>query len=230
MVRVAKKLVLVAALLSAPTAEANALPEPEVAAVSAPDRQRAVTCLMLAIAYEAAQEPLEGQQAVAEVVLNRMRAPAYPKSVCGVVFAGHQRRTGCQFTFTCDGSLGRRLSAGVMARARAVAEAALDGLNPARAPGATHYHADYVSPYWAPSLAHVANIGRHIFYRPPGARDQATRMAALTSFAEPMIGKMEPFATAEVTGRIAPVPSVAGKSGEVGQFLPWGLPVVSPAR
>lgn len=235
MVRVAKNWGCVAALLAAPLAHATTPVAVEVAPESTADRQRALTCLTLAIAYEAGWEPLEGQQAVAEVVLNRMRAPAYPKSVCGVVFAGHQRRTGCQFTFTCDGSLARRLSGTVMVRARMVAQNALDGLNPARAPGATHYHADYVSPYWAPSLARVATIGRHIFYRPPGARDQQLAGSPIVRFAEPLIDKMQPFqaeGTGGEPGGMLPAVQRAGQTDarQTGAFLPWGLPVAAPAR
>ncbi len=74
---------------------------------SAADYQRALECLANAIYYEAATEPLDGQRAVAQVVLNRLRHPAFPNSVCGVVYQGSERATGCQFTFTCDGSLVR---------------------------------------------------------------------------------------------------------------------------
>src|SRR6202007_1851665 len=71
---------------------------------AAADHDRAVQCLSQAVYYEAAREPLKGQEAVAQVVLNRVRHPAYPKSVCGVVYQGSAKLTGCQFTFTCDGS------------------------------------------------------------------------------------------------------------------------------
>lgn len=152
---------------------ANAALAPSACAQSAPtplveDRAQSIECLTLAIAYEAGFEPVEGQEAVAEVVLNRLRHPAFPKSICGVVFAGSMLRTGCQFTFTCDGSLRRRLPDSVLNAARAVAEQAIDGRFPARVAGATNYHADYVNPYWAPSLVRVAKIGTHIFYRAPG--------------------------------------------------------------
>lgn len=132
------------------------------------DYSRALECLTLAVAYEAGYESLEGKQAVAEVVLNRLRSSSFQKTVCDVVFAGSTRRTGCQFTFTCDGSLNRRLPERVMVAARMVAEDALANRTPPRAPGATHYHAAYVNPYWAPSLTRIAQIGAHIFYHPPG--------------------------------------------------------------
>lgn len=130
---------------------------------------QAIECLALAIAYEAGGEPVEGQQAVAEVVLNRVRSPDYPDTVCGVVFAGATRSTGCQFTFTCDGSLRRRLPHDVLAEARKLAAAALRGQLPSRLAGATHFHAASIYPYWAPSLVRVRQIGAHVFYRQPRA-------------------------------------------------------------
>jgi spore germination cell wall hydrolase CwlJ-like protein len=132
---------------------------------TAADQARSLDCLTAAIYYEAAREPLDGQRAVAQVVLNRVRHPAYPASVCGVVFEGARRTTGCQFSFTCDGSLRRGPMADYWQRARAVAQAALGGYVYAPVGWATHYHANYVMPYWAPTLVKSANIGLHIFYR-----------------------------------------------------------------
>jgi Cell Wall Hydrolase len=129
------------------------------------DRRRALQCLSQAVYYEAAREPALGQEAVAQVVLNRLRHPAYPKSVCAVVYQGAARTTGCQFTFTCDGSLKWAPQADLWRQAQAVAKRALDG-HVAKAVGsATHYHADYVAPYWAPSLVKMTKVGAHIFYR-----------------------------------------------------------------
>lgn len=132
---------------------------------SSEDRARAEECLTQAIYYEAAVEPLEGMQAVAQTVLNRLRHPGYPKSVCGVVYEGSQRVTGCQFSFTCDGSLARVPNAVIWERARLVAQRALSGFVMTKVGTATHYHADYVAPYWAPTLYKITQIGRHIFYR-----------------------------------------------------------------
>lgn len=129
------------------------------------DGARALDCLTAAVYYEAATESLDGQRAVAQVVLNRVRHSAFPQSVCGVVFSGSTRRTGCQFTFTCDGALYRRPSAGGWARARIIAQAALSGQVYAPVGQATHYHTLWVAPYWSPSLVKVANIGAHTFYR-----------------------------------------------------------------
>ncbi len=125
----------------------------------------ALNCLTAAIYYEAANEPDVGQRAVAQVILNRMRHPAFPKSVCGVVFQGSERKTGCQFSFTCDGSLNRTPSTGGWARARGAAFMALSGFVEPTVGTATHYHAYYVMPYWAPKLDKITTIGAHIFYR-----------------------------------------------------------------
>ena len=132
---------------------------------AAEDRAQAMECLTQAIYYEAAREPLSGQQAVAQTVLNRLRHPAYPKSVCGVVYEGSQRVTGCQFSFTCDGSLIWAPQPDLWARAKRVAQAALQGYVAREVGTATHYHADYVAPYWAPTLYKIVQIGAHIFYR-----------------------------------------------------------------
>ncbi len=133
--------------------------------VGGEDRARALHCLTQAIYYEAAREGLKGQQAVAQVVLNRMRHPAYPKSICGVVFQGSARSTGCQFTFTCDGSLRWRPEPVLWDQARRVAEKALAGYVDKQVGSATHYHARYVAPYWAPTLVKMTQVGQHIFYR-----------------------------------------------------------------
>ena len=131
----------------------------------AEDHERAITCLTQAVYYEAASEGVDGERAVAQVVLNRLHHPGYPASVCGVVYQGAERPTGCQFTFACDGSLQREPIAALWARSRKVAEDALAGKVFAPVGHATHYHADYVLPYWADSLDKTLQIGRHIFYR-----------------------------------------------------------------
>lgn len=140
---------------------------------------RAQECLAQAIWYEAASESEAGQRAVAQVVLNRVAHPAWPASVCGVVYQGAERQTGCQFTFTCDGSLGRRASGATWARAQAIAARALAGDVYAPVGHATHYHTLWVNPYWARTLDHVGTIGAHRFYRNrgPGGEKAAFRMA-----------------------------------------------------
>ncbi|HEU0099499.1 MAG TPA: cell wall hydrolase [Allosphingosinicella sp.] len=129
------------------------------------DVAASLQCLTAAVYYEARSESSEGQRAVAQVVLNRVRHPAFPKSVCGVVYQGSQRRTGCQFSFTCDGSLRARREPSAWARARKIAGAALAGSVYGPVGHATHYHASYVHPWWAASLTRAVSVGSHIFYR-----------------------------------------------------------------
>ena len=130
------------------------------------DREHATTCLASAAWYEAGDDEA-GEQAVAQVVVNRVRHPVFPKTVCGVVF---QRTTGnCQFTFTCDGSLRRVPSIAAWQRARAIAERALLGFVYAPVGTATFYHADYVVPYWSKTFDKIARVKAHLFYRLRGA-------------------------------------------------------------
>ena len=127
---------------------------------SAPSRDRAIDCLAAAAWYEAGDDR-SGEQAVIQTVLNRVRHPAFPATVCGVVFQGSERPTGCQFTFTCDGSmLARSPSETAWAQARALSAAALDGAVDKRIGQATHYHADYVVPYWGNRSTKLRRLGR----------------------------------------------------------------------
>ena len=128
----------------------------------------ALKCLTQAIYYEAANEPELGKRGVAQVVLNRVRHPAYPNSVCGVVYEGANQRV-CQFSFTCDGSLLRTPMARQWGESRRIAAEALAGATVPEVGTATNYHADYVVPRWAFTLGKLAQIGRHIFYRLPGS-------------------------------------------------------------
>ncbi|MEO7603265.1 MAG: cell wall hydrolase [Sphingomicrobium sp.] len=131
---------------------------------SAAAQAQALQCLASAVYFEAGNQDLDGTKAVAQVVLNRVRHPAFPGSVCGVVYQGSTRATGCQFTFTCDGSLAYRPDAAGWRRAKAVAEAALAGAVYSPVGWATHYHANYVVPIWAASLSKNAVVGAHLFY------------------------------------------------------------------
>lgn len=139
----------------------------------------ALDCMTAAIYYEAGQEPITGQRAVAQVILNRVRHPAFPNTVCGVVFQGAERSTGCQFTFTCDGALRRRPVVASWLRARAVAGAALGGFVETSVGHATHYHASYVLPHWAPNLTKLTTIGSHIFYQWKGGWSQPSAFTDL---------------------------------------------------
>lgn len=133
------------------------------------DSYRAVNCLTSAIYYEAANEPEDGQRAVAQVVLNRVRSQLWPDTVCGVVYEGSERTDyRCQFTFSCDGAMARLPNAILWNRARRVAQQALSGTVYAPVGLATHYHTLAVRPDWSSRLHPVAVIGAHIFYRNPG--------------------------------------------------------------
>lgn len=159
------------------------------------DRTRAIECLTSAVYYEAASESLDGQRAVAQVVLNRVRHPAYPNSVCGVVFQGSERTTGCQFTFTCDGALARPPHAGLWQQARKIAEAALAGAVYQPVGWATHYHTNWVVPYWSSSLVKAAVVGTHIFYRWTGGWGTGPAFRTRYAGAEPLITKLGHVAT-----------------------------------
>jgi len=133
-------------------------------------REQSVSCLAAAAWYEAGNDA-DSQRSVIQVVLNRVKHPSFPKTICGVVLHGAGLLTGCQFTFTCDGSIGRRRPGpGDWARARELAKAALDGAVDDAVRRATHYHADYVQPWWSGQMERIAQVGRHIFYRWPGAQ------------------------------------------------------------
>lgn len=134
------------------------------------DESRDLECLTQAVYYEARGEGRAGMQAVAQVILNRVRHSAYPNSVCGVVFQGAGRRTGCQFSFTCDGSMRRRVERGAWTRAREVASRALNGEVYAPVGNATHFHTTGVAPAWRNQLVRVTQVGSHVFYRFGGRR------------------------------------------------------------
>jgi spore germination cell wall hydrolase CwlJ-like protein len=146
--------------------DTNLVPAPPfyLHAASPAEAARAVRCLTDAIYYEAANEPREGQRAVAQVVVNRLRDPHFPKSVCGVVYEGWQRRTGCQFSFVCDGSIRRRHADQAMwDRLKPLAQEALNGYVVPEVGSATHYYAGYVRPNWEGSVARITQIGAHVF-------------------------------------------------------------------
>ncbi len=139
---------------------------------------RELDCLTQAVYYEARGETPSGQAAVAQVVLNRARNPAFPKSVCGVVFQRAGAKKGCQFSFACDGSTQRSREAGAWRRAQTIASRALDGFVMAEVGSATHFHTLNVAPMWGPRLMRVAQVGMHVFYRFGG---RAGAPAAFTS-------------------------------------------------
>lgn len=123
-------------------------------------------CLAIGIYFEARGEPAEGQAAVSQVILNRVRNPTFPNSICGVVYQNSHWRNRCQFSFTCDGIKDRVTSprhwklAQEIAMATTAGKIWLDDIG-----SSTHYHADYVNPRWAHSMKRLTKIGLHIFYR-----------------------------------------------------------------
>ena len=167
--------------------------------------ERALSCLTQAVYYEAATEPEAGQLAVAQVILNRVRHRTFPKTVCGVVYQGSTLPTGCQFTFTCDGSLDRPPSLGEWRRAEKAASKLLAGFVFAPVGYATHYHANFVVPYWNTSLAKNAVVGAHIFYRWPGrwGRAPAFQSANTGVEANPLMLRATALAARRQHGRLS---------------------------
>ena len=124
-------------------------------------------CLTEAIYFEARGEPVEGQIAVGEVILNRVDSRAYPNEVCAVVRQGTGRLDACQFSYTCDGIPDVVNDVPSWTIAERIAHALLGGAPRRLTHDATHYHAKYVHPYWAKAFPRTADIGHHVFYRAP---------------------------------------------------------------
>lgn len=137
--------------------------------ISDDSKEAATECLTSAIYYEAASEGVDGERAVAQVVVNRARHPAFPPSICGVIYQGADRTTGCQFTFSCDGSLARIPVKSAWVFAKGIAKAALSGYVYAPVGLATHYHTNKVVPYWSSSLDFANLIKTQLFYRWKGS-------------------------------------------------------------
>ena len=170
-------------------AKVSAMPTTLFRGTTGLDAYRALNCLTSAIYYEAGNEPDDGQRAVAQVVLNRVRHPAWPNTVCGVVYEGSERTDmRCQFTFSCDGAMARIPNRQSWARARSVAQQALNGSVYAPVGSATHYHTLAVSPDWSSSLTPVAVVGAHIFYRWRGAQGEPKAFYAYYSGRELISG------------------------------------------
>jgi len=160
------------------------------------DDSRDLECLTQAVYFEARGETPAGQAAVAQVVLNRARHPAFPKTVCGVVFQGAYGGGTCQFSFACDGSMRKRREPGAWNRAERVAARALSGGVMTEVGNATHFHTINVSPGWGPRLVRVGQVGLHIFYRfggrggAPGAFDRAPDRSGPDSGDRPVYASM----------------------------------------
>jgi len=203
------------------------------------DHRRALLCLTQAVYYEAGFEPLTGRRAVAQVVLNRMRHPAFPKSVCGVVYQG-SRSPVCQFSFVCDGSLYRAPAPGAWREAKAVAEAALVGFVESSVGAATHYHANYVAPRWAPMLTKITQLGAHIFYRWPGTWGQRAAFSGRyigepqdpLALRPPLRTPLEPGTVEQALTLAQAGPPIARAENDVGGLLDvskgWTLNIPAP--
>lgn len=209
-----------------PAAFAIGAAKPFVASYSdAASATRAENCLTEAIYYEGALEPERGQRAIAQVVLNRVRHPAYPNTVCGVVFQGQERSTGCQFTFTCDGARSRAPVPSLWRRANLIAKAALGGAVEADVGLATHYHADYVMPYWSASLDAKGQIGRHMFYGWKGGAGQPAAFSMPYAGREPLIAAWTPRPVAPAGSAIQTAAIAAAGGPIAGTFaVPGGAP------
>ncbi len=142
------------------------IPPNYTALVAATSWESEKKCLAEAVYFEARSESPEGQAAVAQVVLNRVKSGLYPKTICGVVYQNRHRHLACQFTFACEGKALITNESESWTQAKRVADSVLEGKTYLTdVGGATHYHADYVKPYWAKSLKRMDVIGRHIFYK-----------------------------------------------------------------
>jgi hypothetical protein len=204
------------------------------------NEQDEIDCLAEAVYFEARSETAFGQMAVAEVVMNRVRDPRFPKTVCAVVYQGHYRDTGCQFTFTCDGSLAHKPRGEAWDRAKAVAVNVMLGLNKPITNKATHYHTDYVNPYWKAGLVETRVIGTHIFYRfPKTPAEWTTARIALaaqraddTAVPDPAflaIGGEEPADPLEAPASVSLVP-VAAATSDIPAIVPAPATQVADAR
>ncbi|MFC3582021.1 cell wall hydrolase [Sphingomonas hylomeconis] len=214
----------------------QAAPPFSLRAASAIDRGRALQCLTAAIYYEAASEPDAGQQAVAQVILNRVRHPAFPNTVCGVVYQGSERTTGCQFSYACDGSMARVPARAYWNRALGVAARALAGSVYAPVGMATHYHTYAVTPAWNRSLVMTAAVGAHFFHRWKGYWGTAGAFRQAYGGHEPLPGPhprleapLVPLATVALAAQVPPIvatpPAVIQPA-----YAQSGLPVTGTVR
>ena len=150
--------------------------------LSGKQRARAEKCLADAVYFEARGEPLKGQQAVAQVVMNRVFSGFYPDNVCGVVYQNADRHLACQFTFACEGKdLSRIDEPDMWEQAKRIAKDELDGkIWLADVGHATHYHAYWVHPSWVHEMKKMYSLGVHTFYRPRAWLDGAADAPAWT--------------------------------------------------
>ena len=132
-----------------------------------PKSNKQMSCLAEALYFEARGEPIKGQLAVGEVILNRVEDARYPSSICKVINQGTGRRFACQFTYTCDGKLETVHEQKPYEMALKIAKILMTTHDRRLTRGSTHYHSNYVNPKWSKKFERVAKFGRHIFYRQP---------------------------------------------------------------
>lgn len=198
--------------------------------VTALDRERAHYCLTAAIYYEAASESDDGMRGVAQTVLNRVRHPSFPNTVCGVVFQGSDRAGVCQFTFSCDGAMARAPSRDNWLRASRIAAAALNGQVFPGVGLATHYHTTAIWPRWGKNLVMTNVFGAHIFHRWRGRWGMPDAFRVPYQGREPVPGPYLPIAqqlTALRGGPSAGTPLSAGAPPP--DVSPTQLPAAAPA-
>ena len=164
------------------------------------DQSRDLECLTQAVYYEARGEGHNGMKAVAQVVLNRARHPGFPKTICGVVFQGSNRSTGCQFSFTCNGAMRAAVNRAAWNRARDIASAALAGETYSAVGAATHFHTTAVSPSWRNQLVRVNQVGSHMFYRFGGRNGSASNLSSEIQASAAVPRVMQASITAEPQG------------------------------
>jgi spore germination cell wall hydrolase CwlJ-like protein len=210
------------------------------------ESSRELECLSEAVYYEARGETPSGQAAVAQVVLNRVRHPSFPKSICGVVFQGAAAHSGCQFSFACDGSMRRSREVGAWKRAQKVATRALSGAVMSEVGAATHFHTTGVAPGWGPRLLRVAQVGMHVFYRfggrsgAPDAFSRTPRPSTADDLPNVTLASLPAGTTAD--GKSAPIqlasalvisspekPAAAAQGGMGGPMGPVSEPASAPA-
>jgi hypothetical protein len=163
-----------------------------------------------AVYYEAASESTDGQRAVAQVVLNRVMHPAFPDTVCGVVYQGSERASGCQFSFACDGATARAPGRAGWDKALRIAAAALGGYVFAPVGLATHYHTYAVTPSWNRQLVMTDAIGAHLFHRWAGYWGTPAAFNQVYRGGEPLPGPHARALPREMT--VAPVTLAAAAS------------------
>ncbi len=196
------RLVLASNIAPASPLSAPAITAPSVRAAAAMQFKSAnrsdSDCLTQAVYYEARGEGVDGMRAVAQVILNRVRHPAYPKSICGVVYQGAYQRTSCQFSFVCNGAMGAPVESWAWRRAKSVADAALGGYVMSAVGTSTSFHTTGVRPGWGGTMDRVAQVGSHIFYQ---FRGRGSRIASSIDGVRPSDAPAAPVEAPQINAK-----------------------------